>query len=107
MWMRRYAVCPSTAMARNALTMGLVVSAAVPAHQFGERVDLGGERGAAGAGDPHPGPRAAALVALLNLDQFRLLQHGQVPGQVAGGQAERVAQVPEVGPRLRGDGEDP
>src|SRR6266702_2509065 len=85
---------------RSGLTMGLVVSAAVPAHQLGQRVDLGGERGAAGAGDPHPGPRAAALVALLHLDQPRLLQHGQVPGQVARGQAERVAQVPEVGPRL-------
>src|SRR5690348_7176173 len=39
------------------------VSAAVPAHQFGERVDLGGERGAASACDTHPGPRPAALVA--------------------------------------------
>jgi len=29
-----------------------------------------------------------------------------VPRQVAGGEAERAAQVAELGPRLRGDGED-
>jgi len=26
----------------------------MPAHQFGQRIDLGGEPGAAGAGDPDP-----------------------------------------------------
>ena len=55
----------------------------------------------------YPGPGAAPLVALLHLDQPRLLQHGQVPGQVARRQPECVAQVSEVGPRLGGDGKDP
>src|SRR4029077_15651985 len=68
--------------------------------------ELGGEGGAPAAGDPHPGARAAALVALFHPDQAGLLQHGQVPRQVAGGEAERAAQIAELGPRLRGDRED-
>src|SRR5918995_1305155 len=81
--------------------------AVVAAYQGRERGHLGGQGAAAVPGDAHPGTRPAALVALLDRDQARLGQHGQVPGQVAGGEVELPLQVAEVDPAgLRGDGED-
>src|SRR5580704_4860295 len=81
--------------------------ALVAVQKLGQGRDLSGERGAALAGDAHPGAWLASLVALLDLDQARLLEHGQVPGQVARGQVERLAQVAEVGYlSLGGDGQD-
>ena len=78
----------------------------MPADQLGQGGEFGGEGGAPAGGDPHPGARAASLVALLDPDQAGLVQHGQVPRQVAGSEAERIAQITELGPRLGGDGED-
>src|SRR5580693_5161511 len=43
---------------------------------------LGGQRSATGAGDAHPGPGAAALVAALDPDQARVLEHGEVRREV-------------------------
>src|SRR5690348_14940460 len=78
------------------------------AEELGEGGEIGRERGAAPGGDADPGPRAAAGVALLHLHQAGLLQHGEVLGQVAGSQAERLAQVAELGAlRFVGDREDP
>lgn len=49
----------------------------------------------------------AAGVALLHFDHACLFQHGEVLGQVAGSQAEGLAQVAEFGAlRLGGDRED-
>ena len=67
----------------------------MPANEVGQGADLGGQGDAALAGDAHPGPRAAPGIAFLHLDQARLIQHGEVLGQVAGSQAERVAQLAE------------
>ena len=57
-------------------------------------------------GDVHPGPGPAAVIPLDHLDEPGFLQHGQVPGQVPGRQAERVPQIAEFGPRLGRDGQD-
>src|ERR1035441_1823826 len=78
----------------------------MPTDQLVEGGQLGGERRAPGSGDPHPGPRPAPLVALLDLDQASFLEHHQVPGQVAGRQAKRIAQVTKIGsPRFGRDRE--
>src|ERR1700733_233922 len=78
-----------------------------PADYLGQRADLRGQRGPPRPGDPDPGPRTAPAVALLDLDHARLLQHGEVPGQVPGSEAQRVTQVAELGlPRFRRDRED-
>jgi hypothetical protein len=77
------------------------------AEKLGQRRHFCRQCGSALAGDLDPGPRPAAVIALLRHDQPSLLQHRQVPRQVAGCQAERVAQVAELGPLgLRRDSED-
>src|SRR5580692_3504365 len=89
------------------LCLSGVVSRCVPAQEFGERGEFSGEGRAALGGDAYPGPRTAAGVALLYFDHAGLFQHGEVLGQVAGSQAEGLAQVPEFGAlRLGGDRED-
>src|SRR6201995_1102080 len=81
-----------------------VTGRAVAAQQFGEGGEFSGQSGPSRTGYSHPGPGPAARVTLLHLDHSGLLQHGQVLGQVAGRQAEGVAQVAELGPlRFGGD----
>ena len=100
---------PSGAPGRPGLSRrASAAGAGVPADELGQRGEFGREGLAAPAGDPHPGPRAAPLVAFLHLDQLGLLQDGEVPGQVTGRQAEGGPQLAEVSSlRLRGDGEIP
>ena len=84
-----------------------VLGLPVPPKEFGQCGNLGRRRRPALAGNAYRDPLAASGIAFLYLDHACLLQHGQVPGQVAGSQAECLAQVAELGAlRLGGDRED-
>src|SRR5215470_5249480 len=85
-----------------------VLAGLVAAEQLGERGNLRRERSSPLAGYPDPGARPLANVALPYLDQAGVLEHGQVPGQVAGRQVERLAQIAEVrAVCLSGNRQDP
>src|SRR5262249_18966379 len=70
----------------------------VPGDQRAQRGHLPSECRTTFAGDADPGLRPPAVVALLHPDQVGLLEHGDVPGEVAGGEIECVAQVAELDP---------
>src|SRR3954453_20746618 len=75
--------------------------------QLPERQQLGIQGSAPLRCDANPRPRTAARVALLDDHERRLLEHGEVAGEVAGGQVEGLAEVAELDLlHLTGDGED-
>jgi hypothetical protein len=61
-----------------------------------EHVEFGRERSPARARNANPRPRSAPLITLLDLDEASVLQHRQVPGQIAWRQVKRIAQVAEL-----------
>ena len=58
--------------------------------------DLVAQGGLTGGGEGDPGARALTLVALLDLDQFGLLQDGQVLPEVTGGQLQSGTEETEL-----------
>lgn len=88
---------------RNGGRCGLLVAA----EEFLEGGDLGVQGLTSLPGDPDPRPGPAAVVTLLHLDQACLLQHGEVPGQVARGEFEGLPEIGHLHPfALGGDGQD-
>src|ERR1022692_4779898 len=60
-----------------------------------------------GGGEVDPGAAAFAGVAFLDLDQACFLQHGEVLGEVAGGQLQAGAPAAQLDPAgFAGDGQD-
>jgi hypothetical protein len=69
--------------------------------------DLLAQRGQSTFGEADPGAWSFPRIAFADPDQTRVLEGGQVLGQVAAGQFERGAQVAELDlSSLVGDGED-
>src|SRR5215468_7080938 len=57
----------------------------VGGEEGGQGGQFGGEGAAAGGGDADPGAGAAPGVALLDVDESGVFEHGGVAGEVAGG----------------------
>ncbi len=97
----RFAVGTVRQFARRGLAVAVLL-ASRPASHHGvltdegrEYVEFGRERRPARARNANPGPRSAPFITLLDLNEASVLQHRQVPGQIAWRQVERIAQVAE------------
>ena len=71
-------------------------SSLVPVDQRPQGADLVAQRLAPPCGDTDPGLRPPADIPLLHPDVLGLLEHADVPGEVAGLEYQRVAQVAEL-----------